>query len=70
MLHRSLRLAGRLALTSALLPVSMSVPGSSRWAGDGLARIEAQASSADVPTWPVDLTAMLVGDALTMLVAP
>jgi hypothetical protein len=48
----------------------MSVPGSSRWAGDGLARIEAQASSADVPTWPVDLTAMLVGDALTMLVAP
>ncbi len=70
MLHRSRRLAGRLALTSALLPVSMSVPASSRWAGDGLGRIETQASSADVPTWPVDITAMLAVNALTMLAAP
>jgi hypothetical protein len=70
MLRRSRRLAGRLALASALLPVSMSALASSGWAGDGLGRIETQASPADVPTWPVDLTAMLVVDALTMLVAP
>ena len=67
---RSRRLAGRVTLTSALVPVSTSVPASSRWAGDGLGRIETQASPADVPTWPVDITAMLVVDALTMLVAP
>ena len=70
MLHRSRRLAGRVALTSALLPVSMSVLANSRWAGDGVERIETQASPADVPTWPVDITAMLVVDALKMPVAP
>lgn len=70
MLRRSRRLAGRVALTSALLPVSTSVPASSRCAVDGLGRIDTQASPADVPTWPVDITAMLVVDALTMLVAP
>ena len=48
----------------------MPVLASSSWAGDGLGRIETQASPADVPTWPVDITAMLVVDALTMLVAP
>ena len=59
-----------MALTSAELPVSMSVPASSRGAGDGLGRVETQASPADVPMWPVDITAMSVMDALTMLVAP
>ncbi len=70
MLHRSRRLAGRVALTSALLPVSMPVLASSSWTGEGLGRIETQASPADVPTWPVDIAAMLVVHALTMLVAP
>ena len=69
MLHRSRRLASRVALTSALLPVSMSVLASFSPAGDGLGRIETQASPADVSTWPVDITAMLVVDALTMPVA-
>lgn len=70
MLHRLRRLAGRVALTSAPLPVSMPVLAGSRWAGEGLGRIETQASPADVPTWPVDITAMLVVDAITMQVAP